>query len=359
MCKQCVNCEDLGMVCNNSSGECVECMINDDCPTGKVCNDNHICIVDTDPCDGVQCDGGQCVDGKCICPPDKPYGSDSGVCYCPPNMACGIPSTDESTTVNPCDNIVCSAGKQCVNGVCVCPAGMVCDGTSTAVPTDPTTPSTDESTDPTTPSTDEPTTTIPEPNCEKTCELGDILWSDKKCYGDCLIYDKTAIGIVVNVEKRLALSYYGRGVSTNNWVVSYNKDIWGVPALTDCTSVSACPSSGKDNTQKILNWGSSSGAIYDAALTTKHYSTDGTSEGQWFLPSIVEMATVIDNCSKIEAGLNNGVMPTTSFCNSLNECYWTSSEASSTEAWFFNLYTKTVNYKDKGSICKTWPALIY
>ena len=261
-----VNCEDLGMVCNNSSGECVECMINDDCPTGKVCSENHTCIVETNPCDNVKCEGGQCVDGKCVCSGSKPHLLDD-------NVTC-VECTDKDD---------CNGGRECVNNSCQCPSGTVevkgvcetknCNNTPSLC------------------GTDEKCNTS-SGLCEAAqeyCVTGSIYYSDGTC-STAYNSEKTPLGVVVNPEFHLIV---GLKNLTGPIVHGTNgfKNVGNEP-------VDNYSERGYENTQKIYE------LIKDTDRTTIiSFCWEATSSalagGRMYVPATAEASLIAKNITKI------------------------------------------------------------
>ena len=176
------------------------------------------------------------------------------------------------------------------------------------------------------------------------CRVGDILYSDLKCY------DKTpvglaAIGVVFDTINRLAISLEVKEVG---WGLSLNtKD---VPGLQNCTSenvVVDCATDGKANTETIVAYYGDS-ADY-AAGYCHNYTTEGTKKGDWFLPSMKELMVLGDFMFLINRTLQ-------SFVGSvygrkcLKDTYYSSNEAD-TEDEAFRMY---VGSETSGSAQYTW-----
>ena len=147
---------------------------------------------------------------------------------------------------------------------------------------------------------------------EKSCEVGDILYENKKCYVKA-IDGKTAIGIVFDTEKRLAMAL---DEATLEWG-GYGKEIGSAARGT----------SGKSNTAAILAYGETNNIEYPAAEYCNTYSTAGTKAGDWFLPSLEELKLLADNFSGINSLLTVLGKPTIG-----DEYYWSSSESSDSGA---------------------------
>ena len=149
---------------------------------------------------------------------------------------------------------------------------------------------------------------------EKSCEVGDILYENKKCYVKA-IDGKTAIGIVFDTEKRLAMAL---DEATLEWG-GYGKEIGSAARGT----------SGKSNTAAILAYGEANNIKYPAAEYCNKYSTSGTNAGDWFLPSMEEFESLAANYIVVNEKLMTIAGKTTI---SEKSSYWSSSELSNYSA---------------------------
>ena len=149
---------------------------------------------------------------------------------------------------------------------------------------------------------------------EKSCEVGDILYKNKKCYVKA-IDGKTAIAIVFDTEKRLAMAL---DEATLEWG-GYGKEIGSAARGT----------SGKSNTAAILAYGEANNIKYPAAEFCNTYSTAGTNAGDWFLPSMEELESLAANYIVVNEKLMTIAGKTTI---SEKSSYWSSSELSNYSA---------------------------
>ena len=140
----------------------------------------------------------------------------------------------------------------------------------------------------------------PEPDLSVTCEVGDILYSDLKCY-DETPSGLTAIGVVFDTENRLAVS-----------TVLVLSPQWGgwadnIPNLKACEfeslAITTCAADGKANTKAIVDYYGDSSDY--AAGYCHNYTTKGTNKGDWFLPSMKELVTLSGVTDVVEASLDS------------------------------------------------------
>jgi len=117
---------NTGFICNESHGDCVECVLDGDCPTGACDAFTNTCVecVDDGDCPTGVCDTGNHTCVECI---------DDGDC------ANGVCDTTTNTCVDCNQDSDCPNGQLCdePNHTCVdclettdCPDGTVCDPTS-------------------------------------------------------------------------------------------------------------------------------------------------------------------------------------------------------------------------------------
>ena len=149
---------------------------------------------------------------------------------------------------------------------------------------------------------------------EKSCEVGDILYENKKCYVKA-VDGKTAIGIVFDTEKRLAMALDEKSLSWGG----YGKEIGSAAQTT----------SGKSNTTAILAYGRANNIEYPAAEYCNSYSTIGTKAGGWYLPSMEELESLAANYIVV-----NEKLMTIAGNTAISEksSYWSSSELSNYSA---------------------------
>ena len=171
---------------------------------------------------------------------------------------------------------------------------------------------------------------------EQDCEIGDILYENKKCYGKAPD-GKTAIGVVFDAGNRLAVALDEKklawGDTSYKAAMEYCQYSSGAISTSGCNSsiaISSCAPSGKDNTMAIIAVVDSE-KEYPAAEYCNSYSTIGTKAGEWFLPSIAELLQLSNNYAVVNiklTALNKTLIS--------DNNYWSSLEKSVSEAWIQN-----------------------
>ena len=169
-----------------------------------------------------------------------------------------------------------------------------------------------------------------------TCRIGDILYSDKKCYLGGMLAGKTPIGVVFDVSRRLAIALEN-STSRINWSTQYGD----TPGLTNIEDEAKAKQdfNGKANTAAIKAYNSSL-TRYPAARYAYEYKTTGTNAGEWYLPALGELNTVYSNKDYMNYALSlvgKKDIPTDNY-------HWSSSVISYYHAWvlsFSNGYVDT------------------
>ena len=167
-----------------------------------------------------------------------------------------------------------------------------------------------------------------------TCKIGDILYSDKKCYSGGVQSGKTPIGVVFDASRRTAIALES-STSRMGWG-GYGTDIPRITNITD-SSKAKQDFNGKANTAAIKAYNSSL-SNYPAAKYAYEYKTTGTNAGEWYLPALGELNTVYSNKDYMNYALSlvgKKAIPT-------DYHHWSSSENSFNYAW--------VLYFDNGNV---------
>ena len=181
-----------------------------------------------------------------------------------------------------------------------------------------------------------------------TCRVGDILYSDKKCYSGGVQSGKTPIGIVFDASRRTAIALESSS-STIEWD-GYWYDIPGITNITD-EYKALQDFNGKANTAAIKAYNSS---LLPAARYAYNYTTAGTNAGEWYLPALGELNTVYSNKDYMNYALSlvgKKDIPI--------EWHWSSSEYSYSHAWMFLFNGGDVTYYSKSSDFYVRPVLAF
>ena len=119
------------------------------------------------------------------------------------------------------------------------------------------------------------------------CKNGSILYSDKTCSRGKIFSEKTPIGVVFDVDKRLAMALTYKELSLG----------WGTgPELTEYTSFVEARKdfNGKENTKISIEYCQSNGLECPAFAYVNNYKTEGTNAGDWYLPAEGELEAMLD-----------------------------------------------------------------
>lgn len=147
--------------------------------------------------------------------------------------------------------------------------------------------------------------------------------------GDICYYGETSIGVVVikSEETVKIMSLFDLNL------LNYIDFIWGITGTS--TNIKD-ENNGKANTAALIGLGSD----YKAAIACSLYSTEGTSQGDWYLPAKNELNSISLNFSIIKESLNS--IKDNSNQIWTDEYYWSSTEYDSMSAYYLysnNLYS--------------------
>ena len=162
------------------------------------------------------------------------------------------------------------------------------------------------------------------------CTIGALYYSDGTCSQD-KISSKTLLGVVI----------YEKSASQNGWIMTVKPVktgiAWGVygttTGITDKAVSASCT-----NTQKLV----AKGSDYEAAITANNYKPTGTPSGKkWCLPSYDLLNNLNNsvNFAKVNASITIAGGTILGNIPSGWEIVWSSSEDSSSGAWYFGADT--------------------
>ena len=163
------------------------------------------------------------------------------------------------------------------------------------------------------------------------CRIGSILYNDLKCYDEAP-EGKTAIAVVFDVSKRLAISLY---VFSN---ISWGGHGTDLPELDNCIrpndTDNTCGTDGKSNTQKIVAQLGSDKSNY-AAGYCYNLTIGGMPKGSWFLPSVSELITLSNYYPAVNKGVEKSGIGYAYRVS--DKSYWSSNEYDRFEAFYMHL----------------------
>ena len=175
-----------------------------------------------------------------------------------------------------------------------------------------------------------------------TCKIGDILYSDKKCYSGGVQSGKTPIGVVFDADRRTAIALES-SASRIDWSIEH----MDTPGLTNITDEYKAKQdfNGKANTAAIKAYVNMIGYSYPAAKYAYNYTTTGTNAGEWYLPALGELNTVSSNNDYMNYALSlvgKKDIPT--------NYHWSSTESSNGFAWRMGISSGYADdYYNRGS----------
>ena len=157
------------------------------------------------------------------------------------------------------------------------------------------------------------------------CKVGDILYSDMTCNSN-IVASKTPIGVVFDTTNYLAIA---KDEFYNVWG-PINQDISGITNYGS-TSSAKMDWQGFNNTKAIYET-DKTGGYYPAVKNVLTYSTEGTQQGQWYIPALGELIEMLRNIDTLNVTLekiNANVLSTNSYSSNI---YWSSSEGTDGQA---------------------------
>ena len=163
-----------------------------------------------------------------------------------------------------------------------------------------------------------------EEDTSPTCNIGDIFYSDMTCNAN-MVASKTPIGVVFDATNRLII---GLEESRQYWSTT----TFDVPSLNDNSEAEAKNDlQGKNNTRVVLEYCKANGKSCPAFEYMNSYKTEGTQNGDWYLPALGELNAIYGNKDVLNITL--GKIGGTKLGGYY---YWSSSELSYHDAWGFS-----------------------
>ena len=167
------------------------------------------------------------------------------------------------------------------------------------------------------------------------CLVGDILYSDMSCDPN-VIASKKPIGVVF--DRR------GKAIGLEQPSLQWSTSSFDVPGVDNIASsrLAMTDLDGKKNTSTVLAYCKANGYSCPAFEYVNSYKTEGTKAGDWYLPSMGELYAIYGNRGVLNVAL--GKIAATRFGASY---YWSSSEYSSTGAWWLSFTSGSVGKTSK------------
>ena len=175
--------------------------------------------------------------------------------------------------------------------------------------------------------------TIESGAASSNCIIGDILYSDKRCY-PYGVKGKTPIGVVFDLANRLAIAL---DTAEKAWSDEY----FDVPTVFNYNaSYAEADWQGKNNTRLVLEYCKTNGKSCPAFEYVNSYKTEGTKAGDWYLPAAGELNAIYDNRDVLSTALGKiggTKLPT-------DDYHWSASEISDGTAWCERFYRGYYDY---------------
>ncbi len=128
-----------------------------------------------------------------------------------------------------------------------------------------------------------------------SCQVGNILYSDFTC-NSYVVANKTPIGVVFDIVNNLAVALEQKEK------VAWSTENFDIPALMPYVDYKS-DYEGKKNTKAIYDYCKANNKSCPAVEYAYTYKTEGTSEGDWYLPAYLELQTLLSNNSAINRSL--------------------------------------------------------
>lgn len=131
--------------------------------------------------------------------------------------------------------------------------------------------------------------------------------------------------------------------------------IWGRNSTTagDITSTDQTALNGRENTDKALALADGTTAntqdAFAAFAAVNRFRTNGTSAGDWYVPSKGELSLYQTNYADINAKIQTIKNASSSIVNTVNTIQWSSTESSNFNAWTLVTNGSWANYTNRGT----------
>ena len=129
-----------------------------------------------------------------------------------------------------------------------------------------------------------------------SCQVGNILYSDFTC-NSYVVANKTPIGVVFDIVNNLAVALEQKEK------VAWSTTNFDIPALMPYVDYKS-DYEGKKNTKAIYDYCKANNKSCPAVEYAYTYKTEGTSEGDWYLPAYLELESLMNNN---EGAINNAL----------------------------------------------------
>ena len=128
-----------------------------------------------------------------------------------------------------------------------------------------------------------------------SCQVGNILYSDFTC-NSYVVANKTPIGVVFDIVNNLAVALEQKEK------VAWSTTNFDIPALMPYVDYKS-DYEGKKNTKAIYDYCKANNKSCPAVEYAYTYKTEGTSEGDWYLPAYLELESLMNNEDAINKSL--------------------------------------------------------